>query len=322
MGLTALRGPVLEACVSHNAEFYRALLDEMTDGVYFVDRARTITYWSRGAERLTGHLAADVVGRKCNDMILNHVDDHGRPLCGARCPLKATMIDGNARDAHVWMHHATGHRQPVWVRAAPLRDADTKIIGAVEVFSDDTAISLARNRVAELEQIALADPLTGLGNRRYLMAELAGRHQDFMEHGWRFGVLFADIDHFKRINDEYGHDVGDEGLKMVARTLSYALRDGEPLARYGGEEFVILLPHADAGTLSRKAEMLRGLVESSRLVVCRRPISLTISIGATVVTPGDDPETLLRRADALLYEAKSTGRNRVITDTSPERAVS
>jgi diguanylate cyclase (GGDEF)-like protein/PAS domain S-box-containing protein len=300
--------------MSQRGDFYQSLIDEMSDGVYFVDRTRTITFWSRGAERLTGYEAEAVVGRKCHDGILNHVDDDGRPLCGARCPLKATILDGRPRDTHVWLHHADGHRQPVWVRAAPIRDTGGKITGAVEVFSDDTAISLARSKVAELERMALADPLTGLGNRRYLMAELAGRCRDFVENGWGFGVLFVDIDRFKRVNDEYGHDAGDDGLKMVARTLSYALRGGEVLARYGGEEFVVLVPQADHAMLAATAELLRRLVASSRLVVHRREIPLTVSIGATVVMPGDDPETLLRRADALLYAAKDAGRDQVAID--------
>src|SRR5664280_2072141 len=110
--------------------FYRDLVDNMSDGVYFVDRTRTITYWSRGAERLTGYHASEVVGRRCRDGILNHVDECGTELCGAGCPLKATIRDGRCRDAHVFMHHADGHRQPVWVRAAPLRDPAGEISGA------------------------------------------------------------------------------------------------------------------------------------------------------------------------------------------------
>ena len=88
---------------------YRDLVDNMSDGVYFVDRTRTITYWSRGAERLTGYHASEVVGRRCLDGILNHVDECGTELCGAGCPLKATIRDGRCRDAHVFMHLSLIH---------------------------------------------------------------------------------------------------------------------------------------------------------------------------------------------------------------------
>ncbi len=306
--------------MDQDVEFYRALVDNMTDGVYFVDRTRTITYWSKGAERLTGYSAAEVMGRRCRDAILNHVDDGGRELCGSRCPLKATIADGQVREAHVWLHHADGHRHPVWVRAAPIRDGNGKITGAVELFSDNTAVVDARTRMTEMEQLALVDPLTGLGNRRYLLTQLTTRFDEFVRYHRPFGILFADIDHFKRINDEYGHDVGDDSLKVVARTLSYALRNDEAITRFGGEEFVAVLPLIDLDTLTTTAERLRTLVESSRLVVNRQAVKLTVSIGGTMAVPGDDADTLLRRADSLLYAAKEAGRNRITIDAPPDGA--
>jgi diguanylate cyclase (GGDEF)-like protein/PAS domain S-box-containing protein len=299
--------------MDHDVAFYRDLVDNMSDGVYFVDRARKITYWSQGAERLSGYQAEEVVGRRCRDGILNHVDECGTELCGRACPLAATIRDGRCRDAHVFMHHADGHRQPVWVRAAPLRDPDGAIIGAVEVFSDDTAVTTARAQVSELEELALTDPLTGLGNRRYLEMQLNARLDEWMRYGSPFGVLIADIDLFKRVNDTYGHDVGDETLAMVARTLTFGLRGSHVAARYGGEEFVIVLAHTDPDGLGKVGERLRSLVAASRLVAARQPIEVTISLGGAMVAPGDTADTLLRRADTFLYAAKEAGRNQVKT---------
>ena len=168
--------------LEHDGAFYRELIDKMSDGVYFVDRARRITYWSAGAERLTGFRAEDVVGLKCRDRILCHIDDEGTQLCGALCPLRAVMHDGAPHEAHVYLHHADGHRHPVWVRGAAIKNSDGEIIGAVEVFSDDSAVRSARARAEELERLALTDALTGLGNRRYLEAELETRL-----HAWRRG---------------------------------------------------------------------------------------------------------------------------------------
>ena len=254
-----------------------------------------------------------MVGRRCRDGILNHVDECGAELCGQACPLQATIRDGRCRDAHVFMHHADGHRQPVWVRAAPLRDPGGAIIGAVEVFSDDTAVATARAQVGELEQLALTDPLTGLGNRRYLEMQLSARLYEWTRYGTPFGVLIADIDLFKRVNDIYGHDVGDETLAMVARTLTFGLRGGDVVARYGGEEFVVIVAHTDPDGLGRTGERLRSLVAASRLVAARQSIEVTISLGGAMVTPGDSADTLLRRADTLLYAAKEAGRNQVKT---------
>lgn len=294
--------------LEHDGAFYRELIDKMSDGVYFVDRARRITYWSAGAERLTGYRAQDVVGRKCRDRLLCHIDDQGTQLCGALCPLRATMHDGATREAHIYLHHADGHRHPVWVRGAPIRNDDGEIIGAVEVFSDDTAVRVARARADELEHLALTDPLTGLGNRRSMERELDSRLHEWRRDGTGFAVLFADIDFFKQVNDRFGHDVGDEVLAMVARTLTFGLRAGDVVSRYGGEEFVVVL--RVPGELRETAERLRTLVEASRLVAARQSVEVTISLGGAVVGPGDDAESLLRRADAALYAAKRSGRNR------------
>jgi diguanylate cyclase (GGDEF)-like protein/PAS domain S-box-containing protein len=300
--------------MEHTATFYRDLVDEMSDGVYFVDRARRITYWSRGAERLTGYRAVEVVGARCRDGMLNHVDQDGEELCGTNCPLLATIRDGRTREAHVFMHHADGHRQPVWVRAAPLRDEAGKITGAVEVFSDDSATVAARSQISELEQMASTDPLTGLGNRRYLEIQLSSRLHEWERYGLPFGVLMADIDLFKRVNDTFGHDVGDQTLAMVARTLAFGLRGSDVVGRFGGEEFVAVVAHTDAAGLAAVAERLRSLVAASRLVAGRVPVEVTISLGGTMVAPGDTADTMIRRADAMLYTAKDEGRNRVHSD--------
>lgn len=296
--------------MSHGVAFYRGVIDQMNDGVYFVDRERKITYWSRGAERLTGYSAAEVVGRSCQDGLLNHVTESGVELCGAACPLKATMRDGRCREAHVFMHHADGHRQPVWVRAAPL-NSNGKIVGAIEVFSDDSNAAGMQAQLDELTQQTLTDTLTGLGNRRFLERQLDARVNEWQRYETRFGVLMADIDLFKNVNDSYGHDVGDQVLAMVARTLAFGLRGSEVAARYGGEEFVVLVPHATPESLTQVAERLRALVETSHLPVARQSVNVTVSIGATVVSPSDNAETVLRRADNALYAAKHDGRNRI-----------
>ncbi len=290
--------------------FFAQVLDAMSDGVYFVDRERRITYWSKGAERLSGFRAEDVVGRHCWDATLNHVDDQGVGLCGSRCPLLASMRDGVDRDARIWMHHREGHLQPVSVRASPLRDAATgQVTGAVEVFSDDTAAVAAARRLAELEELSLADALTGVGNRRRLDRELEARLDAWRRYHVAFGVLFLDLDRFKSVNDGFGHGVGDEALRLVGRTLGYGVRPSDTVARIGGEEFVVVLPHVQRPQLVATAERLRALVASTRLVASGVEVPLRVSVGGSLVTADDDASALLRRADRLLYQAKIGGRD-------------
>ena len=128
-----------------------AVVDNLSDGIYFVDRRRRILYWNRGAEEIAGFSAEEVVGHRCGQTLLNHCDEAGVDVCGTRCPLMATMRDGEQREAHVFLRHKDGDRRPVCVRAAALRDDAGKIIGAVETFHDDSAFVDSRRR-ARTEQ--------------------------------------------------------------------------------------------------------------------------------------------------------------------------
>jgi diguanylate cyclase (GGDEF)-like protein/PAS domain S-box-containing protein len=300
------------------AELRNALLENLSDGVYFVDRQRRILYWNRGAEQITGFGAEEVLGRRCNDGILKHCDESGTILCGENCPLLAAIHDGQQREVHVYLHHKDGHRKPVRVSATPIHDSEGRVIGAVETFHDDGALARTRQRAAYLLDASMRDPLTGVGNRRLGETVLAGLLEQYHRFQFPFGVLVADVDHFKLVNDRYGHNVGDEALKVIARTFADNARQGDQVIRWGGEEFVILIASADAATLAATAERFRMLVTRTRLLADRRHVPLSISLGGTIVAPGDSAELIIRRADALLYESKSGGRNRATLDVDLE----
>jgi diguanylate cyclase (GGDEF)-like protein len=160
-----------------------------------------------------------------------------------------------------------------------------------------------------------------MGNRRHVEMQLAARQNDLQRHGWPFGVIFLDIDHFKLVNDTSGHDVGDEVLRMVARTLRSNLRPSDTVGRWGGEEFLVVLSNVEAQGLIAAANKLSVLVEKSRLTARDREISVTVSAGATLARPGERIDTLLKRVDGLLYRSKSAGRNRITTDVRSRRQV-
>lgn len=282
--------------------------------MYFVDEYRTITYWNKGAERITGHSPESVVGKHCVDSVLQHVDEAGRRLCGQRCPLLRTMHDGNPREDHIFLHHVDGHRIPVLVRAAPMRDGAGRVVGAVETFSDNSSLVNALKRIHELDDVACRDPLTDIGNRRFADLKLDSSLAEFRGLGLHHGVLFADIDLFKTVNDVHGHLSGDRVLTAVGRTMQANLRTTDIVARWGGEEFVAIVFNIDQARLAALAENIRVLVSRSTVVVDDAQINVTVSIGATLMRPEDDRESLVSRADALMYRSKQDGRNRVTID--------
>jgi len=292
-----------------NEDFYKSILDNLSDGVYFVDRERRISYWNKGAERITGHRSGEVVGSFCGDNILNYVDGQGVELCRELCPLARAMLEGTNQEAAVYLKHKDGHRVPVLVRGAPLRDSKGEIIGAVEIFSDISATDALARRLEELRKMALLDPLTGMGNRRFVETGLNSRLNELQRYGWKFGLLFIDIDYLKKVNDSYGHEAGDLVLKMVAGTLIHNARSFDLVGRWGGDEFVAIIANVTGEELFRVAQKYCVLVGESSLPVGKDRINVTISIGATLVRPDDSSETLLKRADQLMYRSKLSGCN-------------
>jgi diguanylate cyclase (GGDEF)-like protein/PAS domain S-box-containing protein len=302
--------PGMDGDVNDGDQFKR-ILDDLHDGVYFLDLDRRITYWNGGAERITGYTADEVVGSRCADDILLHVDVHGRSLCDAGCPAACSIDDGERREADVFVHHREGHRVPVHVRVSPLRSDDGEVVGAVETFTDDSPQVAALERLRELEDLVMVDPLTGVGNRRYAEAALGARLEELRRYGWSCGLLFIDVDHFKEVNDEHGHALGDRMLRLVAATLKANVRSFDDVARYGGEEFVVVCPSVNAGLLFEIGERLRALVENSGYPRQAHPLQVTISVGATLGTCDDTVQSIVERADGLLYESKAGGRNLV-----------
>jgi diguanylate cyclase (GGDEF)-like protein/PAS domain S-box-containing protein len=285
------------------------LLGAMTEAVYAVDCDRRIIFWNAAAEQLTAYSAAEVVGRRCQDNLLNHVDETGRQLCGDGCPLLATVQDGRTREALVSLHHRSGHCLPVAVRAAALRSADETIIGAVEVFHDDSRFRAVNDLLDTARREALTDPLTGIANRRMLHRALDLRHDEYRRYGRSYAVLFGDVDHFKRFNEHYGHNVGDQVLRLIATTLSGSSRPSDTAGRWGGDEFLLVAPVNDQEQALALADRARRLLAGSSPVPQRGDVSVTLTVGVAVVRPGEEPKGLVQRASAATLRAKRAGPN-------------
>ncbi len=170
-----------------------------------------------------------------------------------------------------------------------------------------------REKNAQLEALAVTDALTGLPNRRHLMKRLEEEVARVKRFEQPLSLLMMDVDHFKLVNDTYGHAMGDEVLRNMGALLKQSIRATDLAARFGGEEFTVLLPNTDLEGAVQAAEGLRLKFEASSHALEGQIIQKTMSLGAACLTPADDrsPEALLKAADEALYRAKHGGRNRV-----------
>lgn len=291
-------------------DFYKFVLNGVKDGVYFVNTKRQITFWNKSAERITGFKQGDVLDHFCFDNILNHVDGDGCALCKDGCPLHLTLKDGIERHSKVYLHHKDGHRVESNIFVMPIMD-NGEIIGAVETFSDDIDEVQNNKAIEELKSLAYYDQLTGLANRRYIDDQLAIQLQKYQKMNMSFAVAILDVDHFKNFNDNYGHDVGDLVLKMLAKVFNGATRGDDFIGRWGGEEFIAVFRHIEKDQLEDTLNRIRMLVENSSLRLEEASLKVTISIGGSMVNKTDTIESIIKRVDKNLYKSKDNGRNQV-----------
>jgi len=295
-----------------DSRFYRGLLDSLKDGVCFVDRDLLVTYWNRGAEDLTGFLAADVVGKPCHDVIRCREEDGASREKPRDCSHALVLGDGAERVHNSFIARADGRRIPVTIRNTPIRDDEGEVVGVAQVISDASPHIAARREAHRLETMAFRDSLTELGNRRFAEMTLESRLAEMERYGWPFGALFADLDDFKKINDRHGHEVGDRLLRAVAGTIEGSLRTFDVATRWGGEEFLVIVANVDATALLRIADRIRSLVSKTEVSTgTGDEVAVTISIGATLAREGDTVHSLVSRADRFMYEGKRAGKGRV-----------
>jgi diguanylate cyclase (GGDEF)-like protein/PAS domain S-box-containing protein len=290
------------------------ILNSLFDGLYVVDSSRRIRFWSKGAERITGFLAHEVLGSSCADNILVHTDAFGKSLCGEACPLSYSLASGSERESVAFARHKKGYRVAVRIRTRPLKDGQGRVIGAVEIFNDHPEAKSAMQVIADLEKMALVDILTQLPNRRYLEAQIEAAINRFQRLDIPFGLLVMDLDGFKTVNDRAGHAAGDRMLKTVARTLANSIRSFDMVGRWGGDEFLALVAADSPNALKQVGERYRALVEATITRIAQVDIHITISVGGALCRHNDTAASIFARADALLYKCKNSGKNCVLVD--------
>jgi diguanylate cyclase (GGDEF)-like protein len=196
-----------------------------------------------------------------------------------------------------------------------IADGDKIQIGVATTIRFTFTDNLEEAYQRRLLEAALRDPLTGIYNRRHFEERLQAEFSGARRHGTALALLVIDVDHFKKVNDTWGHLAGDAALKMVACTIQEALRKEDILARYGGEEFVVVARNTDLVGALQFGERIRRCVEGARCLWEKAEIAVTVSIGAAQLGVEATVAKLIEDADRAVYQAKRTGRNRVCATT-------
>lgn len=284
-------------------------------GLVVLDRDLKIQYWNRWMAMHSGNPSEQMIGEPLFDFFPHLSTSRFNKNC------KAVLSFGNfaffAQKLHRFLFpfkpdSSFGYRFDLMQQSCtmgPLRSEDNSISGIFLIVQDVTELATYEQKLVEMNT---KDALTGIYNRRFLESRLKEECERQHRYSRPLSLIMIDIDFFKKVNDTYGHQAGDLILQSVAAKATSVIRKTDFLARYGGEEFCCLLPETNADAAETVAECLRTHIEEMESSFENNSIKVTISLGISGFVNEDSPDTLLKRADDALYQAKHTGRNRFV----------
>ena len=280
-----------------------SVLENVDACIYTKDRQRRYTYANAKMAAIVGRAPQELIGRTDEELVSPDIAADWRVLDDR------VFATGETQSGEQISASADGEIRHFWVVQIPQRDSGGEIVSLLGIATDFTKFYRLKE---ELARQATTDELTGVRNRRSLLETARQEFSRANRYGHPLSVLMLDIDHFKRINDSHGHDVGDKVLKAVADACRRELRDSDVLGRLGGEEFGVVLPNTSSEGAVTVAERLRARIDAIRLVgEWEDEITPKVSVGVACMQGAHRVEAVLKRADQALYAAKAAGRNRV-----------
>ncbi len=296
-----------EAALQASEARYQDLYEHAPD-MYLSVEAQTgrILQCNQNVAHVTGFAKHELLGRPVFDLY------HPDCLETAKQAMHEFMQTGTVHDAELQLCCRDGSRIDVSLNVSAVRDASGKIVQSRSSWRDITE----RKRLEhQLHQLAATDGLTGITNRRRFMEVAAGEIKRAARLKHPLALALVDLDHFKQINDTYGHAIGDEALKALTCICRRTIREIDVQARFGGDEFVVLFPETTLDAAHAIMERVRLAVSAQSVDVNSRQVALTISVGiASLASASTSLDALIEHADQALYQAKAAGRNRVVTE--------
>jgi diguanylate cyclase (GGDEF)-like protein len=321
-------GQKMQLTMPSDFSFSIHLMQFLVVPAFVLDPQGRVLIWNNACERLTGVRAADVFGK--SDYWQAFYNEQKPSLADLIVQSRTSETNAHFEKFEPSMHHSHGFQAEHWcdmpriatplylaTDAGPIFDENGNLAAVIQTLRDLTALKTTQS---ELEKGAYIDALTGIANRRSFDNKMALEMGRLKRDGLPLSLLLIDVDHFKRFNDTYGHQAGDVCLQRIAGALTNeTFRSADLAARYGGEEFAVVLPSVDENGARQVANRIL-----ERVVKLNVPHSAneglgvaSVSIGLISVVPDEQTtvETMIRAADKALYQAKNSGRNRVVSNT-------
>ncbi len=292
---------------------YQNLLDNLYEGVYYVDLNRKIRYWSKGAEHITGFSSEDVLGRYCDDGFLSHTSLDGDPLCETGCLLQQSLSTGSYYKTEVFLKHKKGHRIHVSVRISPMYDTKNNIIGAIQVFTNNELYLSIKNDEENESYALYFDKLTKLPTKYNMKLKIKNKIQEFRRYGWKFGLFLVEIEDFVEYKRKLNQAQMNDFISSLAKILKADLRPFDVIARWQSNQFMIMMVNVQKEHLKMLGKRLCSAVKKKGLPAVRRNEDVSIAIGAALVSEGITLEEILDKVNKFKNISLETGGDKVTT---------
>lgn len=302
-------------CFFDEPEICRGILESLPAGLCVVDLQKRILFWSDGAERITGHLRHEVIGRSCVSEPLLHCDQPGCEFCSEECPLARAMKTSQPTDATGLLHHKSGHEVPVRIRAVAIHNQHGSIIGAVEMFEDLQPAAAEGEMDPRLP--IFVDGVTDVANRALMQSHLRESLATFTGMQIPFGILRFRIEGLEHFRASLGSEAASALLRVVARTLESAVWKTDFVGRWTDAEFLVILNGSREEAINSVRERIRRMLANDSIEWWGERKFLPVSVGQACAQPADTIESILDRAQKLLDGASAWRSCRAAAGSKP-----
>lgn len=294
-----------------HSEIFQAVLENLQTGVYLVDQERRILFWNEGAQRITGHLPQDVVGRCVRDHLMKTKGEVKDVESAPADPVNAAFRDGKSSVTEVSILHKDGYRVPIVLRTVPIRNSHGAVILAAESFDLNFSAPGRTRRHTLIAEKGCCDALAGVPSQPYMEAHLSDSLASFDEHDIYFAILMIQVDRLDHFVVTLGAGVVPIILRVVAHAIENSLRPEDLMARWHGNRFLAVLDGCKEAEVERVGDRVRKMISNSEIEWWGDTFPIAAALGGAGIRSGDTVELLVERAEKSLVESIAAGGNRV-----------
>ena len=291
---------------------YKNLIENLYEGLFYVDKERRIKYWSNGAEKITGYSSLEVLDKICSEELLCPTDADGKHYYGVSNVFTNTLANGTTKQFELLITHKDGRKIPVSIRIAPMYDVNDNIVGATQLFTDHKGHLEHLADDSEEYENSFFDPITKLPNKVSLEMSINFKLSEFRRYNRPFGVILFEIDNYDKLSKIYGEEFNANVLVKITKLLAIDLRPFDIAGRWSAKEFALILINVREDSIKVIGDRLKDIIENTDFTIGKGEIDITLSISGIIATLNDSTKLLIEKLRTTKKKCIYMGGNKFL----------